>query len=95
MQAPRRLARAARPLEDVLPDATAAATYRDVIVGLRQAISSGRLEAGDLVPTVTDLALVFGVARSTAQRAITALGSEGVIVRSGHRWIVAAIGSAA
>jgi integrase len=95
MQAPRRLARAARPIEEVLPSVTAASTYHDVMVGLRQAIASGRLEPGDLVPTVSDLAFLYDVARSTAQRAVSALGAEGVIVRSGHRWIVAAIGSAA
>jgi hypothetical protein len=93
--APRRLARAARPIDEVLPAAAAASTYRDLVAGLREAIAQGRLEPGDLVPTVTDLAACSGVARSTAQRAVSLLGAEGLIVRNGHRWIVAAMGSAA
>jgi DNA-binding GntR family transcriptional regulator len=55
---------------------------------VREAVFDGRLEALDFVPTVTDLAKWFGVARSTAQRAVTTLGAEGLIESRGARWIV-------
>jgi len=85
----RALARAPRGIDEVLPLVTVASTYRDVVVCLREAINSSRLEPGDLVPTVSEIAERFGIARSTAQRAISFLGKEGMIVRSGHRWVVA------
>jgi integrase len=83
------LARVAKPISDVLTSAPKTATYLDIAAALREAVSAGRLEPGDLVPTVADLAAWFGVARSTAQRAVTALGTEGLTVRRGPRWVVA------
>ena len=83
------LLRAAKPLGDVLTPVSAGSTYLDIAAGLREAVTAGRLEPGDLVPTVTDLAAWFHVARSTAQRAVTALGEEGLTARRGPRWVVA------
>jgi DNA-binding FadR family transcriptional regulator len=82
------LLRVAKPVEDVLVPARTGCTYLDVAEGVRAAVFEGRLEPLDFVPTVTDLAKWFGVARSTAQRAVTMLGAEGLIERRGARWIV-------
>lgn len=73
----------------MLAPAPKGCTYVDVAEGARAAVFEGPLEPLDLVPTVTDLAKWFGVARSTAQRAVTTLGAEGLIERRGARWIVA------
>lgn len=88
--APRPLARVARPVEEVLPGAQPAKTYLDVVAALREAIATGRLQSGDFVPTVTELATRFGVARSTAQRAVSLLGGEHSVIRIGSRWAIAA-----
>jgi integrase len=82
------LLRVAKPVEDVLVPARTGCTYVDVAEGVRAAVFEGRLEPLDFVPTVTDLAKWFGVARSMAQRAVTMLGAEGLIERRGARWIV-------
>jgi integrase len=83
----RRLARMSRPMAEYLrPGAT---TYAEVALNLRSAVLAGELAAGDLLPTVPDIAAYFGLARSTAQRAVTTLGGEGIIERSGNRWVVA------
>lgn len=86
----RDLARTAWAAAEVLPAVLPGGekTYKDVAAGLRSAIASGALGPRDKVPTVTELAAHFGVARSTAQRAVSLLGSEDVIERSGHRWVV-------
>jgi len=85
----RALARVDRPVDEVLPIVGTESTYKEVVAGVRAAISAGRLEPGDLVPTVSGIAGRFGIARSTAQRAVSLLGAEGAIVRRGHRWVVA------
>jgi integrase len=59
-----------------------------VAAALCEAIETGRLQSGDLVPTVTELAAWFGIARSTAQRAVTELAQNGSIARRGARWVV-------
>jgi hypothetical protein len=63
------LIRVARPIGELLTPAPTGCTYMEVAAGVREAVSTGRLEPTDLVPTVTDLAEWFSVARSTAQRA--------------------------
>jgi DNA-binding GntR family transcriptional regulator len=85
------LLRLAKPIEEVLAPAPTGCTYVDVAEGVREAVFDGRLEALDFVPTVTELAKWFGVARSTAQRAVTKLGAEGLIERRGARWVVASV----
>jgi integrase len=83
------LRRLARPLDEILePAADGRTTYLVIAGALRTAMSARRLEPGDLVPTVDQLAMWFGVARSTAQRAFALLAQEGRIVRSGARWVV-------
>jgi GntR family transcriptional regulator, transcriptional repressor for pyruvate dehydrogenase complex len=46
------------------------------------AIVSGRLEAGDRLPSETDLAAMFSVSRSTVREALMALASAGLIEKS-------------
>jgi integrase len=79
----------ARPLHEVLePPTTGRANYLLVSAALTAAIDDSGLRPGDLVPTVTELADWYGVARSAAQRAVSTLGAEGRATRRGHRWAV-------
>jgi DNA-binding GntR family transcriptional regulator len=48
---------------------------------LREMIRSGRLAAGDRVPSEVELAREHDVSRDTAQRALAVLAEEGLIVR--------------
>jgi hypothetical protein len=83
------LPRAARPIDEVLdPPPANLSGYMEVMAGLQAAIEANRLEPGDLVPTVSELADWYGVVRSTAQHAVSALGHKGLVARSGHRWTV-------
>ncbi len=83
------LPRAAYPISDILtPVIPGVSNYRVIAKTLGDAIAGRKLQPGDLVPTVDEIATWFAVARSTAQRAVAALGESGVIERSGHRWIV-------
>ncbi|MCF7552159.1 tyrosine-type recombinase/integrase [Pseudonocardia sp. WMMC193] len=87
LRAGRRLASTSRPPADYLrPGAT---TYLEVASAFRMAVRANELAPGDLLPTVPDIAAYFGLARSTAQRAVTSLGQKGIIERSGNRWVVA------
>lgn len=54
--------------------------YRQVAEHLRQAIRAGRLRPGDVVPTTRELTLEYGIAMSTAARALALLRDEGWIV---------------
>ena len=67
--------------------------YAELVDRLRNGIEAGRLEPGDLLPAVPDLAVHCGLARSTVSRALGLLAAEEVIVRSGTRWTVAAVPS--
>ncbi|WP_088284571.1 tyrosine-type recombinase/integrase [Kineosporia sp. A_224] len=81
----RALCRVSKPINEVLGGGTAS-TYLEIADALDLARQTGRLEPGDLVPTITELAEYFGVARSTVQRALAALAGQGVVARSGGRW---------
>jgi integrase len=84
------LPRLARPIAEILePPIDGRTTYVVVAAALRAAIVAGRLEPGDLVPTVTELGSWFGIVRSTAQRAVALLAAQDQLVRRGPRWIVA------
>jgi GntR family transcriptional regulator len=48
---------------------------------LRMRIASGEWAAGGRLPSETDLAARYGVARMTVRQAIGALAGEGVVVR--------------
>lgn len=85
------LRRVSRPVREYLPPPVdGRTTYVEVAEYLRNAIAAGALCSGDLVPTVSELSVHYGIARSTAQRAVSLLGKEGVLVRTGARWTVSA-----
>lgn len=53
--------------------------YQQIATEIRTRISSGELQAGDLVPSVRSLMRDYGVAIATAQRALSTLRAEGYI----------------
>ncbi|TWD73482.1 DNA-binding GntR family transcriptional regulator [Kribbella amoyensis] len=53
--------------------------YQQIATEIRTRISSGELQAGDLVPSVRSLMREWGVAIATAQRALSTLRAEGYI----------------
>lgn len=53
--------------------------YVQLADGLREAIRSGQLAAGDRLPTGKDLATSSGVAVMTARQALNVLRAEGLI----------------
>ena len=81
------LQRVAKPVSEVLR-ASAVVTYKDIAASLCDALAEGRLGNGDPLPTLSEVAAFYGVARSTAQRAVSDLAVNGQIVRSGNRWWV-------
>ena len=63
----------------------AAAPYRRIAADLRAAIACGAFRGGDHLPTVEELAARYGVAASTAQRAISELSTSGLVTVSRGR----------
>lgn len=57
-----------------------AAPYAQIAQNIRDEIHAGRLRPGDRVPSVRDLATEYGVSRATADKALSALRSEGLVV---------------
>lgn len=55
--------------------------YREIKRSILDAIKSGRLIAGDRVPSEAELTTQFGVSRMTANRALRELTAMGVVVR--------------
>lgn len=53
--------------------------YQQIATEIRNRISNGDLQAGDLVPSVRSLMRDYGVAIATAQRALASLRAEGYI----------------
>lgn len=53
--------------------------YQQIANAIRNRISNGDLQAGDLVPSVRSLMRDYGVAIATAQRALASLRAEGYI----------------
>ncbi len=64
--------------------------YQRIVADLRGAISSGALRAGDLVPTVEELAKRYDVSFGTAHRAIAQLRTLGMVEVSRGKWAVVA-----
>lgn len=58
----------------------APAPYAQIAQNIREEIHAGRLRPGDRVPSVRDLATEYGVSRATADKALSALRSEGLVV---------------
>ncbi|GAB4659576.1 GntR family transcriptional regulator [Mycobacterium avium subsp. hominissuis] len=61
--------------------------YRQIASMLREAISSGRLDAGERLPSEAELIKHFGVARMTVRQAMQVLGSEGLVVTQHGRGV--------
>jgi DNA-binding GntR family transcriptional regulator len=59
--------------------------YLQIAENLRGRIASGRLASGEQLPSASDLAEQFGVARNTVRSALRVLSEEGLLVaRQGH-----------
>lgn len=56
-----------------------AAPYAQIAADIREEIYASRLRPGDRVPSVRDLAANYGVSRATADKALSALRSEGLV----------------
>jgi GntR family transcriptional regulator len=52
--------------------------YLVIAAGLRARIESGELAPGDALPSITRLSQEFGVAKTTAQKALQVLKDEGL-----------------
>src|SRR6266511_2975216 len=77
-------------IDVVRPVTDASAPYRRIAADLRAAITCGALCPGDQFPTESDLATRYGVAASTAHRAIADLTLAGLAMASrGKRAVVA------
>ncbi len=59
--------------------------YEQIIAGIEEAVATGRLVAGERLPSVRDLAGELGVAPGTVARAYSALEQRGVLVTEGAR----------
>lgn len=57
-----------------------AAPYAQIAQHYRDEIHAGRIQPGDRLPSARDIATEFGVSRATADKAISALRSEGLVV---------------
>jgi GntR family transcriptional regulator len=65
--------------------------YRAIADELRGQVESGRLGAGRLLPSESELSRAHGVSRVTARKALELLREEGLIdARQGFGWFVAA-----
>jgi GntR family transcriptional repressor for pyruvate dehydrogenase complex len=62
--------------------------YRVVSEKIRNAIISGEIKTGELLPTETDLAEQFGVTRSTIREAIRLLEHGGILGRADRKRLV-------
>ena len=62
--------------------------YRVVSEKIRNAITSGDIKTGELLPTETDLAEQFGVTRSTIREAIRLLEHGGILGRADRKRLV-------
>jgi DNA-binding FadR family transcriptional regulator len=67
--------------------------YARVSEQIRAAILSGRIPAGDLLPTETELAAQFAVTRSTVREAIRLLEQSGMLGRAGRKRLTVSLPS--
>jgi GntR family transcriptional regulator len=54
-------------------------SYGQIVASIREAIASGRYPPGSTLPSEPELAAEFGVSRSTVNRALSLLRSEGLV----------------
>ncbi len=62
--------------------------YRAVSDDLRKRIVEGEVQAGDVIPTEADLAMRYGVHRSTIREGLRQLEQDGLLQRQGKRLVV-------
>jgi GntR family transcriptional regulator len=67
--------------------------YKQLVTHYRAAISSGTLADGERLPTVREIAESWGVAFTTAAKAIRALSDEGLVMTSNQGTVVRGPGS--
>jgi DNA-binding FadR family transcriptional regulator len=65
--------------------------YKRVAKAIEEAIMTGRLKEGDLLPTETDLAQQLGVNRSTVREGIRALENADLVKRAGGKRLVVSV----
>jgi GntR family transcriptional regulator len=58
------------------------APWRQIYARLREQIDSGQLAPGDRLPSITDLSQGYGVALTTARKALDRLKADGLVVTS-------------
>jgi DNA-binding GntR family transcriptional regulator len=63
----------------VLDHGSSTPVYRQLAAILRGQISTGRLAPGDRIPSEHDLVDAYGIARTTARRAVAVLRQEGAV----------------
>jgi DNA-binding GntR family transcriptional regulator len=66
--------------------------YLVIAADLRAAIESGQYRPGDALPSINQLAQEYGVAKTTAQKALRVLKDEGLAVGR-HGWGTIVTGS--
>ncbi len=76
--------RDARPLV-TLDDRSEKVLYEQIVEQIREAIATGRLAAGERLPTVRQLADQLGIAPGTVARAYATLEEAGVVLTDGAR----------
>src|SRR5258708_35385098 len=54
------------------------APYQQVAAALRAQIKRGKLKPGDRIPSIEQICATFGVARTTARKAVAVLVDEGL-----------------
>lgn len=69
---------------EIEPDSSLA-PYEQVRIQIAQQVSTGRLEAGEKLPTVRQLAADLGLAVNTVARAFRELEVDGVITTRGRK----------
>jgi GntR family transcriptional regulator len=67
-------------LSQVVDPASDRPVFRQISDHLRDLISSGRLEPGELLPSESQLVEHYGVTRTTARQALAVLKAEGLVV---------------
>lgn len=65
--------------------------WEQVAAVLRDAIASGRLAPGQVLPSETDLMGMSGAGRQTVRRAVAALREEGLVVTIAKRGTYVAV----
>jgi len=76
--------RAARPLVQ-LDDGSDRTIYEQIVAQVQEAIATGRLQPGERLPTVRELADQLGIAPGTVGRAYSELERQGTVVTQGAR----------